>query len=464
MKSQQLLLVLAGMLIGGIPVHLAGQNRDFNVERILLDDDGTDGGWNSLTVQTPNPLPQNSVLTIPDPGAGAAFFLLSESLTPQTVNADMTFTGTVNFSAASLSGISLLSDGTTLLGDGTTGDEFRINLANPNNWTGTQTFADVSVTGLLSNGGSGNPLLRIDDNLRVDGLIRVDNGGGNDLFIREDGIGKNSGIDETIIFANAGGGTLKVVVIDTVEVGVELIAGNDVMAGDDVIAADDVEAGEDVEAGRHVQAGDQLQLVADNGTNMTTVAAGAQGADINYTLPPADGADGDVLKTDGSGTLSWANPSLTLSHIGGIATARKTVDESTTSGSLQNDDDLSIALNANQVYEVYGLLYALKGQFLGSLLLGADVPAGSTMKVSFHSHFEDGNLFGASDIITGDGVAASQSIPLSQSDRAIIIVSGIIETGGTAGDMTIQWGMTSAGGGRTVTVETNSFVKVTRIE
>ena len=54
----------------------------------------------------------------------------------------------------------------------------------------------------------------------------------------------------------------------------------------------------------------QLRLYedTDNGTNYTALQVGTQSGDVTYTLPTADGTANYVLATDGSGTLSWANP------------------------------------------------------------------------------------------------------------------------------------------------------------
>ena len=46
-----------------------------------------------------------------------------------------------------------------------------------------------------------------------------------------------------------------------------------------------------------------------SGTNYTAFKAQAQIADVTYTLPAADGSSGQVLSTNGSGTLSWATVS-----------------------------------------------------------------------------------------------------------------------------------------------------------
>ena len=55
----------------------------------------------------------------------------------------------------------------------------------------------------------------------------------------------------------------------------------------------------------------QLRLYedTDNGTNYTALQVGTQSGDITYTLPTADGSNGQALTTNGSGTLSWATAS-----------------------------------------------------------------------------------------------------------------------------------------------------------
>ncbi len=45
----------------------------------------------------------------------------------------------------------------------------------------------------------------------------------------------------------------------------------------------------------------------DNGTNYTAFQVGTQSGDVTYTLPTADGSSGQVLSSNGSGVLSWAD-------------------------------------------------------------------------------------------------------------------------------------------------------------
>jgi hypothetical protein len=47
----------------------------------------------------------------------------------------------------------------------------------------------------------------------------------------------------------------------------------------------------------------------DNGTNFTAFQVGTQSGDITYTLPTADGSNGQALTTNGSGTLSFSTVS-----------------------------------------------------------------------------------------------------------------------------------------------------------
>ncbi|MGE3799450.1 MAG: hypothetical protein AB7H80_00355 [Candidatus Kapaibacterium sp.] len=78
---------------------LNAQSRDLRSQRLVLDDDAADGGINTLTLQLSNPLVQSGVVTIPDPGGATAYFLLSESASPQVINADISFAGTVTFAS-----------------------------------------------------------------------------------------------------------------------------------------------------------------------------------------------------------------------------------------------------------------------------------------------------------------------------------------------------------------------------
>ncbi|MGE3799475.1 MAG: hypothetical protein AB7H80_00490 [Candidatus Kapaibacterium sp.] len=65
------------LLTVAIPLH--AQERDLRAERLVLDDNGTDSTFNTITIQAPSSLPHDLVLTIPDPGTGTAEFVLASS-------------------------------------------------------------------------------------------------------------------------------------------------------------------------------------------------------------------------------------------------------------------------------------------------------------------------------------------------------------------------------------------------
>ena len=54
-----------------------------------------------------------------------------------------------------------------------------------------------------------------------------------------------------------------------------------------------------------------------SGTNFTAFKAQAQTADVTYTLPAADGSNGQLLTTNGAGTLSWSSSTAAVTDICG---------------------------------------------------------------------------------------------------------------------------------------------------
>ncbi len=97
---------------------------------------------------------------------------------------------------------SVLTDGSTILGDGTSGDEIRLNLGNPNHWTATQEFDEVDINGGEIDGtviGANNEANGTFNDLTAEGLLDANGGaeignGGFDLGLRVmDGIEIMSG-------------------------------------------------------------------------------------------------------------------------------------------------------------------------------------------------------------------------------------------------------------------------------
>ena len=79
---------------------------------------------------------------------------------------------------------------------------------------------------------------------------------------------------------------------------------------------------------------------SDNGTNFVGLkAANNLAASTTYTLPTSDGTSGQVLQTNGSGTLSWSTAT------GGVPTSRliSTTAPLSGGGNLSADRTLSIS-------------------------------------------------------------------------------------------------------------------------
>lgn len=68
--------IAALLLLLFFPVFLSAQDRDVRGERIVVDDNAADGGYNTLVIQPSGPLTQDILLTIPDVGSATAEFLL----------------------------------------------------------------------------------------------------------------------------------------------------------------------------------------------------------------------------------------------------------------------------------------------------------------------------------------------------------------------------------------------------
>jgi hypothetical protein len=110
----------------------------------------------------------------------------------------------------------------------------------------------------------------------------------------------------------------------------------------------------------------------DNGTNYTALQVGAQSGDITYTLPTADGSDGQFLKTDGSGNLAFATVS-TSTAFDDVTAGDAAVSVTTSSGNITvdaqgNDTDIIFKGTDNTSDTTFLTLDGSEG---GQLVLGA---------------------------------------------------------------------------------------------
>ena len=111
------------------------------------------------------------------------------------------------------------------------------------------------------------------------------------------------------------------------------------------------------------------------------------------------------------------------------------------------------------MYELHGVLF-LSGD--GKVKVGFDIPGNGSgdMKLTMLVWKDDANMV-AGDILKVDN-AQSDEISVSSSQDLMMVVRGLVETAGTAGDLTFRWRQTQSG--KTATVEKHSYIRLTRIE
>ncbi len=190
-----------------------------------------------------------------------------------------------------------------------------------------------------------------------------------------------------------------------------------------------------------------------SGSNYSSLSAQAQSADVNYTLPAADGNNGDFMATNGSGTMTWTN-------IGKDQFKVKAADESLSSStSLQDDDDLQFPVNNGEQWFV-DVLLDLTGS-TGGIKCAFSIPTGSTMALNMCSNLNSGNTSHVHEWLRTSGTATS-AITITNGVTSVNI-RGVISVGANAGNIKLQWAQSTSSGTATV-VKKLSMLKYTRIQ
>ncbi|MEU8469609.1 hypothetical protein AB0F30_17075 [Streptomyces sp. NPDC029006] len=146
-----------------------------------------------------------------------------------------------------------------------------------------------------------------------------------------------------------------------------------------------------------------------------------------------------------------------------LTVARKTVDETVTSSvTVQDDDQLTLAVAANSVYMLEAFLI-YDGDTAGDLRITFTGPTGATM---------DWTPNGASTAqASGTGSIKLERQPLGQEStlgasgagaKAVAMPRGVLVTGSTAGSLTLRWAQATASATAT-TVFANSLIRLTKI-
>ncbi len=203
-------------------------------------------------------------------------------------------------------------------------------------------------------------------------------------------------------------------------------------------------------------------------TGVSTFKAGAQGSTtINYTLPTTQPSANQVLgatSVSGTGpynvTLGWLD---SANFIGSVEYVIKASDEShSSSTTLQDDNDLTLAIPANQTWEIVGDLIASSGSTTPNLKMGFTVPSGATFRIWASGVQENSTTSYENLTFNSSGTGKKMTIG-STSNATLVHYHGWITTSSTAGNITFQWAQNTSNG-NAVTVKADSFMKATRLQ
>lgn len=196
---------------------------------------------------------------------------------------------------------------------------------------------------------------------------------------------------------------------------------------------------------------------SNSGLNYSSLRAGIQTANITYTLPTVAPTAGQVLSSDASGTMSWAN--LTTA-VGGTFIVHKASNESVTnSTTLQNDDALTMAIGANEVWHYQFECFVTGND--GDIKFAITIPAGATMRIGVQSgNFGSGDDY---DVLTTSGAESTKPFDVGADNKCHFVISGIVSNSTTAGNVQLQWAQLTSNGTPTV-VQSLSYVKGHRVQ
>ena len=189
------------------------------------------------------------------------------------------------------------------------------------------------------------------------------------------------------------------------------------------LTADSNSAIDDLIVGNHATTGGSIELKegTNNGTHHVQLKApNALGANLALTLPSADGSSGEILKTNGSGTLSFGTLALS-DATGNLALAKLEIDGGTDIGADLVDADLMIVDDGAGGTNRKSTLTRVKKYIYSAISSGATVSNSGALTIAATS-ITNGMLAGsiANAKLTNSAVTVgSTSIALGASATAI---------------------------------------------
>lgn len=138
----------------------------------------------------------------------------------------------------------------------------------------------------------------------------------------------------------------------------------------------------------------------------------------------------------------------------------KTIDETVASNTtVQTDDEIVISLGTDQTWEISGMLNFFSVSATPDVRFNFSGPAGSNIRVAFLSNRGGANN-SSSGIITG---GANCVLDLAANTEGVVILSGIISTGATAGQISLLWAQ-NASNANVVRLKAGSYFKLVRMK
>lgn len=199
-----------------------------------------------------------------------------------------------------------------------------------------------------------------------------------------------------------------------------------------------------------------LKLYESGSGNFSAFTAQAQSADVTYTLPAADGSSGQVLSTNGSGTLSWATASS-----GNVTQYMKTSGTTSVNNTMTDDSQLVSMTLATGTYSIEGTFYVSAANTTPDFKFQL-VQVTSTINDVIYTW--DAILTSTGGTQEGIVQAMSTSsgiINVAASGFTVVIVRGSIDVT-NAGSLKVQWSQNTTSAGNAVTLNRGSWFKLTK--
>ena len=198
-----------------------------------------------------------------------------------------------------------------------------------------------------------------------------------------------------------------------------------------------------------------------SGSNYSALKAQAQAANVTYTLPAEDGSSGQVLRTDGSGMLSWVAPGVGVGEAFITATASGTLtSERTLSGGTGVTLSDGGANSTMTVAIGQDVAPSAVPQFAGLVIPAGNisVTTGNLSITTGNISTTIGNITTASGIVSGstlsDGTASLTGGTLSNLSSAVGPAAGNLFITSN-GSLVMNLDEDNSGSGSSFAIETN---------